>query len=298
MTSEDSAQPLVSILTPSFNQARWVGDAVRSVGVQTYSRIEHIIQDGGSTDGSMAVIDGLPFSVSSSSEPDRGQSHALNIAYSRAQGEIIGWLNSDDAYFTPSAVAVAVDALEKHPEAAFAYGHSAVVDESGAIMHFNWAPKPHAWILRFHNYIVQPTVFIRRSVLGDLFVDEGFDYTMDRELWLRLLSAHSALRVDQVLAIDRHQPERKSITLVDTLKHDTGVLHARYEIAAYGKSRLRRKIAKVTLRVAGIRLCLRYRKHRKDSVLFAGPSVPRLILQQALLPRRLISTWKGQPTHA
>ena len=94
-----SAGPLVSILTPSFNQAAWLGDNLRSVACQTYPDIEHVVMDGGSTDGSVDILRAAGDSIVWRSEPDRGQSDAINKAFSLSHGEIIGWINSDDAYF-------------------------------------------------------------------------------------------------------------------------------------------------------------------------------------------------------
>src|SRR5438270_8446386 len=104
------AAPLVSIVTPSLNQARFLGEAIESVRAQTYAPIEHIVVDGGSTDGTLEILaeyDGLR----SVSEPDRGQSHALNKGFTMAQGDVLGWLNADDTY-EPTAVIEAVPALE------------------------------------------------------------------------------------------------------------------------------------------------------------------------------------------
>lgn len=91
--------PLVSVLTPSFNQAQWLGDAIRSVRCQTYPRVEHIVMDGGSSGATLAVLKNAPESVIWRSERDGGQSDALNKALALSEGEIIGCLNSDDAYF-------------------------------------------------------------------------------------------------------------------------------------------------------------------------------------------------------
>src|SRR5713226_6394238 len=113
---------LVSILTPSFNQARWLADNLRSVTNQTYPHIEHIIMDGGSTDSSVEILKKAGPNVRWRSEPDRGQSHALNKAFAESRGEVIGWLNSDDAYFTPTAVAEAVQVFERCPDVNVVYG--------------------------------------------------------------------------------------------------------------------------------------------------------------------------------
>src|SRR6476659_4028518 len=131
--------PLVSILTPSFNQGLWLTENLKSVETQTYQRIEQIVADGGSTDNSIAVLE--KSSAAWETRHDEGQSQAINDAFRRSSGEIIGWLNSDDAFFSRHAVEVAVRAFQKNPGAAVIYGHSALVDGSGRLMHYNWAPR-------------------------------------------------------------------------------------------------------------------------------------------------------------
>lgn len=125
------AQPLVSIVTPSYNQARYLETTLRSVLDQNYPAIEYLVADGGSTDGSVEVLqrytDRLAWWVS---EPDRGQTDALNKGFARARGEILAWLNSDDTY-EPGAIAAAVAYLTAHPEIGMVYADTHFIDENG-----------------------------------------------------------------------------------------------------------------------------------------------------------------------
>ena len=195
--------PLVSVLTPSYNQARWLAENLGSVACQTYPAIEHLVMDGGSADGSVELLqqtDGVTWA----SEPDEGQSHALNKAFAASTGEIVGWLNSDDAFWDCRVVADVVAFFAEHPDVDVVFGHAAHVNEDGLLLHFFRVP-PYGTgsLLRRYDYIVQPAVFVRRRVLAETLVDESYHFTMDYELWLRLAASGARFaRIDRVLAID------------------------------------------------------------------------------------------------
>lgn len=252
-----SARPLVSVLTPSFQQGRFIGDCIASVGNQTYPELEQIVCDGGSTDGTIDVLQAAPDIVRWLSEPDRGQSHALNKAFALSRGEIIGWLNSDDAYFDREAVARVVEVFAQRPDVDVVYGHAALVNADGLVLHAMWVPPFDYRMLRRANFVIQPSTFIRRSALGDRVVDEHFDHSMDRELWLRLGATHRFARIDAILAIDRHQPNRKVYTRADLARADEQRLIEAYGIPPNARYRVPRKLFKVASRLCGARLVRR-----------------------------------------
>jgi glycosyltransferase involved in cell wall biosynthesis len=244
--------PLVSVLTPSYNQARWLGDNLRSVGTQSYPNIEHIVMDGGSTDGSIDLLRQALPPEHWRSKPDDGQSDALNRAFELSTGDIIGWLNSDDAYFSPESVALAVEAFHQHPAADVVYGHAALVNAAGEVLHVMWVPPGAARLLRFHNFLVQPAVFVRRRVVQDAFVDPSFDSMMDWELWLRLARRARFVRLNRVLAIDRHQPFRKVVAQPAVAAEERRRLEASYSLSAGPWVAPVRKILKMSMRLTGI----------------------------------------------
>ncbi len=261
-----ASQPLVSVLTPSFNQGRWLADNLGSVACQTHRNVEQIVMDGGSSDETLGILASAPPHVRWHSEPDRGQSHALNKAFSQAEGDIIGWLNSDDAYFSPDVLTTVVDCFERHPEADIVYGHAALVNADGLILQMIWVPNFSQALFRLLNYIYQPAVFIRRSALDETIVDESYDSSMDRELWLRLGREHRFQRVNKVLAIDRHYPARKS-------NAQPGLAEAEGErlAEAYGRPRGpwvsgQRAAAKLLIRILGVRAL----SEADDELAFAG----------------------------
>lgn len=187
-TSPDPKLPLVSIVTPSFNQAQYLEETIRSVLGQDYPAIEYIIVDGGSTDGSQEIIrryaNRLAWWVS---EPDRGQTDAINKGFAHARGELFAWLNSDDTYL-PGAVSQAVATLQAHPEAGMVYGDANLVDETGAVIgRFPAAQTDYRRLRRGYVHIPQQAAFFRASLwrqVGPL--DPTFYFAMDYDLWVRL----------------------------------------------------------------------------------------------------------------
>lgn len=250
--STSATQPLVSILTPSLNQGRWLPRNLASVAAQTYPNLEHIVVDGGSTDGSVEILRRAR-GVRWTSAPDQGQTHALNTAFSASGGDVIGWLNADDAYYTPATVASAVAELARRPEVAVVYGHSVLVGSDDELLHFLWTPRYSRWLLRRYNYIAQPSAFIRRSALGGVFLDEHYDSWMDRELWLRLSESYRFSRIRDVLAVDRHHSARKSYR-GDLAEADRRRIAASYGCNTGSMDAISQRVLRVLIRLLGVSL--------------------------------------------
>jgi glycosyltransferase involved in cell wall biosynthesis len=183
-----SATPLVSIVTPSFNQAQFLEQTIRSVLEQDYPNFEYLIVDGGSTDGSPEIIrryaDRLSWWVS---EPDQGQTDAINKGFSHARGDILAWLNSDDAYL-PGAIRQAVDYLQSHPQAGMVYGDANLIDTDGKIIgKFPARQTDYRRLKRGYVHIPQQSAFFRRSLWDQVGpLDPAFFFAMDYDLWVRL----------------------------------------------------------------------------------------------------------------
>jgi glycosyltransferase involved in cell wall biosynthesis/SAM-dependent methyltransferase len=282
--------PLVSVLTPSFGQVRWLADNIASVERQTYRPIEHVVMDGGSQDGSVALLQARARpSLRWWSEPDGGQSEAINKAFRESGGEIIGWLNSDDAYFDPDVVDAAVRIFAARPEVMVVYGHAALVDADGQIVQLIWAPPFSSRLLRLHDFISQPAAFVRRSAVGDRLVDESFHYAMDYELWLRLAVESRFARLDRIVAIDRHHPSRKSYTWHEAAARDGAVLRGRYGVARRsGPIEVAHRSVKVALRVAGATLVMRIERH-SNPLGWRLDSRRRLLRRQIMVRRAAMS---------
>jgi glycosyltransferase involved in cell wall biosynthesis len=279
--------PLVSVLTPSYNQERWIGENLASVAEQTHGAIEHIVMDGGSTDGTVDLLrDRAGQHVRWLSEPDRGQSHALNKAYAASRGEFIGWLNSDDVYFDRDVVRDVVAYFERHPDADVVYGHAVLINDEGLILQVLWSPKFNPRLFRWHNFVSQPAAFIRRTALGDTFVDEQYDYTMDRELWLRLARSSSFRRMNRVVACDRHHLGRKSLARSDLRHGDMLRMKSIYKISVGRKQVVVEKVLKIVRRIIGVRLALGCSPTRGAHA--QVDSRRRLLFRQVAMLRRLM----------
>ncbi len=184
-----AALPLVSIITPSFNQATYLEATIKSVLEQSYPHIEYIIMDGGSTDGSVDVIKKYEGRIAAwVSEQDKGQTDAINKGFNRAKGDILAWINSDDTYANPNAVADAVNFLVAHPEVAMVYADCNFIDEQGKIIgKFASRQTDYAKLRTGYVHIPQQTMFFRAKYWKELGpLDPSFYFAMDYDLWVRI----------------------------------------------------------------------------------------------------------------
>ena len=210
-------QPLVSIITPSFNQARYLEATIRSVLSQGYPHIEYMIVDGGSNDGSVDIIKKYESKLAWwVSEKDKGQTDAINKGFARAQGEVLAWINSDDTY-EPGAVSGAVKYLQEHPEVGMVYGDCNFINESGRVIgKFGSAQTNYRLLRQGYAHIPQQTMFFRASLwkqVGPL--DPSFYFAMDYDLWTRVAARTEIKYVLQTWANFRLHTSGKTIVADD-----------------------------------------------------------------------------------
>lgn len=202
-------QPLVSIVTPSLNQGRFIEDAIQSVLAQEYEPIEYVVVDGGSTDETLDVL-GKHANVRWVSEPDGGQSAALNKGFGLVRGEVLAWLNSDDFYL-PGAIADAVAALQRS-NAGLVYADILRCDEDGTNRRRVPSQPWDLWLhLNDRNRIWQPAAFFTREAFEAVGgVDENLHLAMDYDLWTRIAERFPVEREDDVWAAERRHPGSKT----------------------------------------------------------------------------------------
>jgi len=205
--------PAVTIVTPSFNQAEFIRATIESVLAQDYPRVEYIVMDGGSTDQTSAVVSEYASRLTWISEKDRGQAHAINKGFTRARGEIVAWLNSDDILL-PGAIAKAVDAFASAPkQVGGIYGEGYLMDRKGGISRRFPDTEPfNLWKLVYlSDYILQQSTFFRRSAVEDVgWLDESLHYALDWDLLIRLGKRFGLHYVPEYFGALREYPEAKS----------------------------------------------------------------------------------------
>jgi glycosyltransferase involved in cell wall biosynthesis len=209
--------PMVTIVTPSFNQAPFLEATLRSVFDQDYHPIETMVVDGGSTDGSLAIIQKYASQLAWwVSEKDRGQTDAINKGFARARGKIMAWLNSDDTY-EPGAIRAAVAYLQAHPETGMVYGDCNFIDAAGKVIgRFPAAQTDFNRLRQGYVHIPQQASFWRAELwrkVGPL--DPSFYFAMDYDLWVRLARTNKLDYNPQLWANFRLHGSGKTVTADD-----------------------------------------------------------------------------------
>ena len=224
-------QPLVTIVTPSYNQASFLERTILSVLGQDYPNIEYIIMDGGSNDGSRQIIEQYADRLACwESVKDKGQTDAINKGFARAHGDILAWLNSDDVLY-PHAVREAVDYLTGHPECGLVYGNCSFIDADDRVMgRFNAKQTDHRKLTQGYVHIPQQASFWRADLwhrVGPL--DDTIYFAMDYDLWLRLakVSEVKYLADTQPWAAFRLHADAKTIAEDDRCWPDMLRIHKR-----------------------------------------------------------------------
>jgi glycosyltransferase involved in cell wall biosynthesis len=225
--------PKISIVTPSFNQGPYLEKTIRSVLLQGYPNLEYIVIDGGSTDQSVDVIKKYePWIDFWASEKDRGQSHAINKGLTRASGELLGWLNSDDWYTEGALFKLAAAYLEdKSVGAVSGQGH--IVDHAGNVSH---TPKCVQidkqslldWWSKGNDFMQPSCLFTKAAWLDCGPLDESLHYSMDIDLWLNIAERYRFRKIEDLLSLSLTHTDAKTTALRNAMFADLVVVLMRH----------------------------------------------------------------------
>jgi glycosyltransferase involved in cell wall biosynthesis len=213
--------PMITIVTPSFNQAHFLKRTINSVLGQQYPRLEYIVQDGASTDGTTELLGACSARVDWRSEPDEGQADGINRGFNRSTGEIMAYLNSDDLLL-PGALMRVARFFRDHPEVDAIYGHRVLIDEDDQRIGSWIVPQHNDDVLRWADFVPQETLFWRREIWDRSggAVDASFAYALDWDLLLRFVEAGARIvRIPRFLGAFRIHDAQKT-----TAHHTVGEL--------------------------------------------------------------------------
>jgi glycosyltransferase involved in cell wall biosynthesis len=227
----------VSVVTPSYNQGQFIERTLQSVATQSGAEIEHVVFDGGSKDGTIDVLKRFGAGVRWVSEKDDGQTDAVNKGIQSSDGDIIGWLNSDDIYY-PDAISSVVAFFEAYPEVDVVYGMADHIDDNDKAFEAYPSEPWNFERLKDICFICQPAAFFRRRVVEKHgLLDTNLRYCMDYEFWLRLGKAGVKFGyLEDKLAGSRLYAENKTIgsrvkvhaEINDVLKRQLGTVPDRW----------------------------------------------------------------------
>ena len=243
--------PDVTVVTPSYQQAAFVEETILSVLGQTGVRIEYLVMDGGSTDGTLEILETYRSRLQYVSEKDKGQTDAINKGFERSVGRIIAFLNSDDTYL-PGALAKAVQFLDEHLEFAMVYGEGYHVDAQGKFLERYYTEPFDFQRLAEICFICQPTVFLRREMLSSVgYLDSRLQYCMDYDYWIRIGKRYAVGYLPEYLATSRLHAGNKTLfqkvqvhrEILSTIHFHYGRVPARW-IAAYSHALLERYLSR------------------------------------------------------
>ncbi len=223
--------PTVSIVTPSFNQAQFLERTIQSVLTQTYPRIDYVIQDGHSTDGTARILQCYAHGLTHvESLRDTGQASAINRGFRQTTGDIMAWLNADDLLL-PGTIPYVVNFFVNHPDVDAVYGHRICIDEHDREIG-RWLLPPHAdAVLPWANYIPQETLFWRRELWENVggALDESYQFALDWELLLRFQRAGARfVRLPRFLGAFRVHSAQKTSLLAHIGAQEAQRLHTDY----------------------------------------------------------------------
>jgi len=213
VTLDPQSWPRISIITPSYNQAQFIEETIRSVLLQNYTSLEYIVVDGGSNDGTVEILRRYETWLSWISEPDRGQTDAINKGLRMTTGDVLAYLNSDDI-FIPNGVRIIADYMRRRPEIGLVYGDCRVLDEAGKVIgNLPRHPFDLERTIERGEFLPQQATFWRREAMVKVGIfDDTLRYAMDYEYFIRIAKAFPVGYVSETVAAFRMQATSKTVS--------------------------------------------------------------------------------------
>jgi glycosyltransferase involved in cell wall biosynthesis len=229
-----STQPLISIVTPSYNQGHFIEETIRSVIEQDYPAIEHIVMDGGSTDNTVDILRRYEDRIQWRSEKDKGQADAINKGLRVAKGKILAYLNSDDTYL-PGAFTKVTQAFREHPHMGMVYGDCYAVNEKGdAYGLIKGRPFNVQRMIQRGEFVPQQAAFWRREAIEKIgLFDESLHFCMDHDFFIRMGRAFPAYYLGEPLANFRFHGTSKSVSAEERHWRESMVVSRRYGLTPW-----------------------------------------------------------------
>lgn len=201
----------ITVVTPSYNQGKYIRRTIDSVLSQGIDDLEYIVMDGGSTDETVDILKSYGDRIIWKSEKDKGQTDAVNKGIRMAHGDIIGWLNSDDIYY-PDAIKKVMEVFEKNPDVNVVYGNANHIREDDSFIEEYYTEDFDYERLKEVCFICQPSLFFRKKVVDKYgFLDDSLQYCMDYEYWLRLGKGEKFYRLNELIAGSRLYDDNKTL---------------------------------------------------------------------------------------
>ncbi|MBU3549911.1 glycosyltransferase [Polynucleobacter sp. MWH-Berg-3C6] len=271
--------PLISIVTPSYGQGNFVERTILSVLNQGYPKLEYYIQDGGSSDGTIDVLRRHEMRLSGwNSCRDGGQSHALNIAFAKTTGEIMGWLNSDDLML-PGALHLVAQYFDEHPDVDVVYGNRLLIDENDMEIGRWILPGHDSKVLSWADYIPQETLFWRRQIWNrvDSHIDESFRFAMDWDLLIRFRDAGAKFgHISNFLGAFRiHDAQKTSVIINDAGMEEMNRIRIRTTLKKPSNEEVRRAIYPYLFKHLIVDMCYRIKTRIYDFINSVKNYLPR-----------------------
>ena len=231
---EVNEPPTVSIVTPTFNMAQFLEETIESVLSQKYPHIDYIVMDGGSTDGTLSLLQKYEGRLRYVSQPDKGQCDAINRGFDLTKGSIFAFLNADDLY-CPGAVETVVRAFAENPQAGVVYGDGDHIDEAGELIgpYPTWDFDPA--LLGQRCFICQPAGFMKSKAFADIGkMNQDLHFALDYDLWIRASKRYPFHRVPETLAQSRMYRANKTLrNRIDTFRDTVRVLKRHFHYVPY-----------------------------------------------------------------